>query len=279
MTKYEWPAHLQGPLSERKYALFPISELIPSQRSASSEADDGQRTFDKVLIKGVSVRMTLMHAEGCRLLLFAFRNGTRRELPIDTVTRPFEILEDSNEVPCGLNYEIMTKDELYYSGERGDVAVRHLGWDEGPFAVRLNAEREKVWKSTDETAFTSRLSKEEGKPVGDITVRVDEGKTKKCGSAVCNMNLTTSGVMRTMGASGRDGVGAAFTATRFRHLEFYIKLNKYERYTVPSGSRSVSERPLELFMAFDGPPPFELNTQGSTVCASITSMNVEVYYE
>lgn len=278
MAANEWQAHLAGPLSERKYALFPVTELVPAQRSAQAHADNGQRTFDKVLIKGVCVRMTVVHSEGVRIMLFAFRNGTRRDLPPNTVTRPFVIEENSNEVAQAVKYELLTKDELYYDGAEGPIATRHLGLDEGPFGVRPTMGGEKVWKSADGTAFTSRMSTQEGRPIGTVSVKMDGSRQKKCGK-VCNMSLNTSGVMRTVGASGKGGIGGAFTATRFRTLEFFVEIGQPEAYINSSSSRTVNERPIELFLGFDAPQPFEVNPQGSTACASITSMDMEVYYE
>ncbi|KAJ8174731.1 hypothetical protein LV161_008841 [Aspergillus fumigatus] len=280
LQKQEWPAYLFGAKAERKYAILPISELIPRQRSGSGGPDDSLRSFDTVFIKGVSVRMTLVHAEGVRLMLFAFRNGNRRDLVPCTATRPFEVVEDGTEVPRGVNYEVLTKEELYGSLVEGELGSRHLGWHEGPFAVRCLGDGRLDWKSVDGTCFTSRLSKEEGRPVGQIQVRVDEGVNKACGR-VCNMSFPTSGLTRTLDTRSSGGLGSSYTAMRFRHLEFFITLKRREKFHSSGTSRSVSERPLELFIGFDGPKPFEMhvNDERKTVCGCVTAMDMEVYYE
>lgn len=282
MNNNEWAAYLKGPLAERKYALFPVTELIPSQRGPTVLADDGQRRHDSVFIKGVSVRMTLCHAEGVRLMLFAFRNGNRRDCPPSTTTRPFVIMEDGKEVPREVHYEVLTKEKLNFIVEPAEVenSVRHLGYHDGPFAVRRDSAGDPVWKSVDGTAFTSRLSKAEGKPIGTVEVRLDkQGTPRRCG-AVCNMNLSSTNLMRTFKTPGTTGIGSDWVGMRHREIEFFITLNESERFQSASGSRAVNERPLELFLGFDGPPPFEIHASDEdSACAAVTGMDMEVYYQ
>lgn len=276
----EWPAYLKGPLSQRKYALLPITELISSQRGPDAMPDDGQRPHDSVHIKGVCVRMSVCHAEGVRLLLFAFRNGERRGNAPTTITRPFSIVEDGQEVPRQVNYEVLTKEGL-----NGDVdksvrpnSVRHLGTYDGPFRVCHDRHGQPVWKSTDETAFMSRLSKDDGKPVGSVEVRVDGGAVRRCGH-VAKVQLPSPNLMRTFKTPGHGGVGADRVGIRYRQLEFYVALNQHERFRSPNGSWSGNERPLELFIGFDGPKPFQLNVPDEeSVCATISAMDCEIYY-
>lgn len=275
-----WTAYLKGSQADRKYAILPVSELVPSQRGPRSHADDCQRPFDTVRIKGVSVRMTVTHAEGVRLMLFAFRNANRRELGPATVTRPFEIVEDGSEVPREVRYETMTKEMLH-----GDVldtehqsSVRHLGYYDGPFGVLRNKEGAPEWRSQDGTAFTSRLSKEEGRPFGEVFIRQDESKSKKCGR-VCNLNLSSSNLMRTFSTTA-NAIGQSWTASRVRTFEFFIQLNQTERFQSASASRSATERPIELFVGFDGPEPFEIHcSDQESACGMITAMDMAVYYE
>lgn len=276
MQSQEWPAYLNGSKSERKYALLPISELIPSQRPIMASPDDGQRRFDKVFIKGVSLRISLIHAEGVRLMLFAFRNGNRRGLPATTVTRPYQLVQDKSEVARSVKYEILTRQELYGEVLPGEQAARHIGYHEGPFAVLPGSENPR-WKSTDGTSFTSRFSKAEGRPVGRIEVKLDENVKRKMGS-VCNLNLLTSSLMRTVSGPVSNSLGTTWTASRFREVEVYIDLQQEEKFATSSESVAVNERPLELFVGFDGPAPFDMTTSKSTVCACITAMDMEVYY-
>ncbi|KAJ9490157.1 hypothetical protein VN97_g3112 [Penicillium thymicola] len=279
LTNSEWPAYLRGALAERKYALLPVTELIPSQRSPTALADDGQRGHDSVFIKGVCLRMSLCHAEGIRLMLFAFRNGNRRDCPPSTTSRPFVIMEDGKEVPREVHYEVLTKEKLNFIVDPSEVqnSVRHLGYHDGPFAVRHDLAGDPAWKSVDGTAFTSRVSKAEGKPIGNVQVRLDAGSATQCG-AVCNMNLGTSS-MRTFKTPGSRGLGSDWVGMRYRQVEFYVTLNQNERFPA-SGSRAVNERPLELFLGFDGPPPFEIHASDEdSACAAVTGMDMEVYYD
>lgn len=273
----EWTAYMNGPESEFKYAMFPLSELIPCQRPVQSGPNDSQRQLDSVTIKSVCVRLAVAHSDQVRLQLFAFRNGNRRDLPVDRTCRPFEIVSDENAVPCRLKYEVMDKYQLFgIVREDEQEATRHISWHDGPFATRLDGE-DVGWKSYDGTSFTSRFSSQEAKPVGKITVSVDKGPKKSVGQT-CKMNLSTGGLMRSIGTTNDSGIGAGLTALRYRELEFYIELNSRERFMEPSGSKSVNERPLELFLAFDGPRPFDVNKRESVPSGSITCMDMEVYY-
>ncbi|KAJ5513450.1 hypothetical protein N7463_003002 [Penicillium fimorum] len=276
----EWPAYLKGPLAERKYALLPITELIPSQRAPASIADDEQRPHDTVFIKGVSIRMTICHARSVRLMLFAFRNGNRQDVWPAPVTRPFQVVEDGSEVARQVSYELMTDRLLgVVDASEKQNSARHLEYHDGPFAVCRKSQGEPVWKSVDESASTSRLSKEEGRrPTGNVQFRLGQGITKQCG-LVCNMNLSSSS-MRTFTTLSEAGVDSSRAGMRFRELEFFVTLNRRERFQAASGSRSVSERPLELFLGFDGAKPSEIHiTHASSRCGAITAMDMEVYYE
>lgn len=280
MENNQWRSYLIGELAERKYALLPVSELIPAQRAPSANPDDGQRTFDNVRIKGVSVRMTMSHAEGVRLLLFAFRNGNRRDLLPSTHTRPFQIVEDDNKVARQLYYETLTKARLngVVDISEGQSSVRHLGLHEGPFAVRRGNDGVFDWKSSDGTAFMSRFSRDECRPIGQISMKMDEGKSKVVGCTV-NLNMSSNSLMRTFDTPGQ-AIGSSWTSSRHRQFEFYISLDQNERFQTSSGSLPVSERPLEIFLGFDAPEPFEINcSPEASSCGMISAMDMEVYYE
>lgn len=269
----EWTAYMSGPMSDLKYGMFPLSELIPCQRPVQSGPNDSQRQLDSVTIKGVSVRMAVAHSDQVRLQLFAFRNGNRRDLPVDRTSRPFEVVCDENSVPRRVKYELMDKYQLFGLVEEEPYeGTKHISCHDGPFATRLDGE-DVGWKSIDGTSFTSRFSKEEAKPVGSISLSVDKRPKKKIGS-VCNMTLNTGGLMRSVGTAD----GGSLTGLRYRELEFFIELNSREKFMSASGSKSVNERPLELFVAFDGPRPFHVKELGSVSSGSITCMDTEVYY-
>ncbi|KAH1799965.1 hypothetical protein KXX35_004252, partial [Aspergillus fumigatus] len=161
-------------------------------------------------------------------------------------TRPFEVVEDGTEVPRGVNYEVLTKEELYGSLVEGELGSRHLGWHEGPFAVRCLGDGRLDWKSVDGTCFTSRLSKEEGRPVGTVYGKVDGGVSKSHGKAFKAL-FGTASLMRTVAYDGQNPDLQGWISSRHRQVELFIKLNKRERFTVSNGSRSVNECPLELF--------------------------------
>ncbi|KAJ5458165.1 hypothetical protein N7475_009553 [Penicillium sp. IBT 31633x] len=216
--------------------------------------------------------MSICHAEDVRLMLFAFRNGNRKDFPPTMVTRPFEVVKDGSEVASQVQYEVLTKDRLggIVDNSEKHNSTRHLGYDDGHFRVHGNAQGYPERKSDDGSAFTSRLSKEKGKPVGKVQVRVDSGSAKQCRS-ICNMTMSPS-------TPGQAGVGASGVRMRSRQVEFFVSLNRRERFQAAGGSRSVSERPLELFIGFDGKPSEIHSSDAGSVCAAITGMDMEVYY-
>ncbi|KAJ8174839.1 hypothetical protein LV161_008837 [Aspergillus fumigatus] len=284
-----WTSYIEGPLAQKKYAILPISEVIPSQRPSSSSADDRFRSYDTVLVKGVSLRLTLNHAEGVRLLVFAFRNGMRRDTLASAGTRPFVDASSVKNPKCDggvvseLYYDIMSKEELMNMDGVGKHYFRNLGIHDGPFAVRRVAgttfDSKFDWKSTDSSAFTSRFNKEEGRPVGTVYGKVDGGVSKSHGKAFKAL-FGTASLMRTVAYDGQNPDLQGWISSRHRQVELFIKLNKRERFTVSNGSRSVNECPLELFVGFDSPGSLHSGSSSKNVASgAIMAMDMEVYYE
>lgn len=271
----EWEAYAQGPKWERKYALLPISELVPRQRAADSAADDGQRTFDHVRIKGVSVRMTICHVDGVRLQCFVFRNGTRGHVVASTSNRPFEIETDVAGVPRRVNYEVLTRPELFGLDAEGDIGIQHVGVHDGPFAVERSGAEVEAWKTPDGTSFNAHLSKSDGRPVGSASVGYGMVSKTRCGGQV-RANFQC-GLQRTV--SGAGGQVAQWAGSRFRPVEMYFELKEEERFVAPDGSRTVNARPLELWVMFDRPKSFTECGDEDTVSGTISGFDYEVYYD
>jgi hypothetical protein len=271
----EWQAFSLGDQSAYKYALLPISEIIPRQRLKDCQPDDRQRSHDTVRIKGVSVRMTVCHSEGVRLMMFAFRNMMRRGTIPNTATRPFQIIEDESGVPREVWYTALTKESLR-GFEDHSKCVPHLGLHEGPFAVVNGPEGSSSWNTVDDTLFTSRLSKEVSKPVGRVQVQMDNGPSKKLKGRVVNLSLST-GLNRTMQIPSAPFV-SSFTGHRYREINVYIELDERERFTLPTGSHSANENPLEFFLGFDTPKPFTEEGGMDGCSGRITALSMEVYY-
>lgn len=287
MEMKQWNGYIQGPNSARKYAILPLSELVPPQRPATGEADDRFRSYDRVLIKGVCLRMRISHAEGCRLLVFAFRNGMRRDNPVSTMTRPHvdvaavSAAPSKGSPPCELYYDVMTKEELMGIGS--EYAIRNLGVHDGPFAVKRCDDGNETprfdWKATDGTAFTARLNPVEGRPVGKITARID-GSVSKAHGKVFNAMFSSPSLMRTFGYDGQNPNVSGWVSSRSRQVELFIRLNEPERFAVPGGSSSVNECPLEVFVGFDCPGSLGAANGGKPdiVSGAIIASDMEVYY-
>ncbi|KAJ5157988.1 uncharacterized protein N7500_007639 [Penicillium coprophilum] len=282
----KWTTYFLGPSSAFKYGILPITEVIPTQRPSVGEADDRFRSHNKVLVKGVFLRMVVNHTMGVRLLVFAFRNGMRRDISPSISTRPFV---DGSTIcdppvkgrpPSEVVFDVMGKEQLMGMEGSGKHGFRNLGVHDGPFAVTGQLNGRYDWKATDLTAFTSRFSKDEGRPVGTIHVKIDGGASKSHGQTY--KALFGSGTLkRTNECDGADPSVTAWMGTRTRHVELFIKLNKHEKVTVSNGSLSINERPLELFVGFDSPSSMHAATSSAKDVASgaIMSMDMEVYYE
>lgn len=275
----QWTSYFEGPSSVRKYAILPISELIPTQRPVAGEADDRFRSLHTVFVKGVSLRMTVNHAEGVRLLVFAFRNGMRRDVTPSSGTRPFvdraTILDQpvKGRPVSEVVFDVMSKEQLMGMDGCGKHAFRNLGVHDGPFAVTRQLNGNFEWKGTDLSAFTSRFSKDEGRPVGTVYAKLDGGVSKAHGKTFKGMFGSSS--------HGQNPNVSGWIGTRTRQIEFFIKLNHREKFAVSNGSLSVNERPLELFIGFDTPGSMHAasHTRKDVASGAIMAMDMEVYYE
>ena len=103
------------------------------------------------------------------------------------------------------------------------------------------------WKGTELSAFTSRFSKGEGRPLGTIYTKLDGGDSKVHGKTYKGM-FGSSSLIRTNALDRQNPNVSGGIGTRTRQIEIFIKLNRREKFTVSNGSLSVNERPLELFI-------------------------------
>jgi hypothetical protein len=153
-------------------------------------------------------------------------------------------------------YQVMSKEELL--GCNGDS--HNLGYYGGPFQVSRGLNDSVQWQSTDGSAFTCRMSQEQGGPCGRVFVSVDNGVNRKCGTVF----KTTLNPWSPNGS--------------YRHVDVYVKLGERERYVQPSTSETVGGRPLELFVGFDCPLSQDFPSDGELV-AEIVAGELEVRYE
>lgn len=248
-----WSSSADTASGGRKYATIPITELIPPQRPCNCEADDSYRTFDKVLVKGVTLRFSVRSTQPSRLIVFAFRNEARGDTPCMTATRPFSIQTyDGSAVADQVLFHTMTKAELM--GAEGNGNSRNLELHNGPFATHQR-QGSFCWKAPDQSAFTSRLNTGQCGPLGKIT---------------CTYNGSRS-----------HARGARFLKTlevAFSQVEIHISLNENESFVQPNGSMSTTGRPLELFIGYDS-VSFGAVAEAETAQGAISNMDMEVYYE
>ncbi|KAJ5796165.1 uncharacterized protein N7518_004705 [Penicillium psychrosexuale] len=223
-----WTTYIQGPQTADKYAVLPITEVIPTQRPPAGEPDDRFRSFDTVLVKGVSIRMTINHAESVRLMVHAFRNGMRAGTS-NSSQRPYADRHGISDPPVKgrpvseIVFDVMSKEKLMGMPGCGKYGFRNLGVHDRPFAVSPLVDGRLDWYGPDFTAFTSRFSTGDAQPVGKVYATINGGK-------------------------------------------------------ISSGSSSVNERPLELFVGFDS-PGFQPGLQASVASGAIMAMDMKVYYE
>jgi hypothetical protein len=250
----------------RKYVLLPISEAIPAQRPASSEADDRYRTADRVCVRAVRLKIVLQHVQPVRLLLFAFRNDARGESAADVENRPYvdaAVVGDSSGAGRPMSellYDVLTKEELLGKREGKEVGQRHMPLLSGPLRSTRVGDSGVDWDGTDGTAFTTWMNTSKGGLAGKVYVREGTGpnrrfprfyrKTFNCGS--------TSG-----------GVGGFY-----RHLDVFVGLNEQERYVSSSSSQVMSGRPLELFLGVDCPADLD-GSSVSSGCVASATMEIE----
>lgn len=276
-------AYVEGPSAGRSYAILPVSELVPAQRPKDSDADDRYRSFDKVHIKGVSLRMSVNHAEGVRLMAFAFRNPVRRDTEPCISHRPFSDVAglpgniSKNQVTTEVVYDVMDKNSLMGLEPRIG-SIPNVPVHDGPFKVVRNSSGKYGWKSTDGSAFTSRFNTGEGRPIGQVFAAVDGGRQKKCGSMFKSI-FNASSLMRTVGFDRQDEQVKGWVSTRTRQVELYFKLDVKEKFTFSNSSVPVSERPIEIFLGFDSPMPYGGNSsKNDIVSGALIGMDAEVYY-
>lgn len=247
----------------KKYALLPISEIIPCQRPAGSAADDRYRISDSVSVDGVNLRLCLSFVQPVRLIVFAFRNGRRGDGPADGGCRPFVDsakcgVSTGTSVPVSdLIYQTLSKEDLLGVDPGKSGVMGNMRLHGGPFSVVRGTDENVKWHATDGTAFTCRVSRGAGGPCGTVFAKVDGGSNRKYGNVF----------RQTFHPAGGGG---------YRHVDVYVKLDECERYVQPSSSEPVGRRPLELFVGFDSPSGC-IPLQGSPVGA-IVAGSMEIRY-
>lgn len=277
----KWVCQMTGPFSQHKYAILPVSEAIPLQRLPHTDADDRYGTHNRVRIKGVSLRAVVNHAEGVRLMAFAFRNPMRRDADASKATRPFidAAMLDGKGGGKGpmteLLYHVMSKEELMNSS-RSEHGFRNLGYTDGPFKVVPKLDDSFDWKSTDGSSFQSRLNQGVGGPIGTIRAKVGETKPKRIGK-VFNKQWASSGMQRQFIHDPATQGIRSYASTRTRVVELFIELNTDEHFIREGEPYPVGQSPIEIFMGFDSP-----NSSGDGLpvieSGGIVGMDMEIYF-
>ncbi|KAF7887848.1 uncharacterized protein EAF01_011002 [Botrytis porri] len=288
----EWEVFIQGRRVDDRYVMLPISEAVPPRMSRLADGDGRFRTSEKVLIKGVSVRMTISQAERLRIQAFAFQNTVRRgdTVVASAVNRPWGDrrvllpIEGIAAVPAPMAhicYEVMDKRDVMGTHSTSPLG-RQLGLHDGPFATRRGVDNgidSIEWKSVDGTSFTSRYSKDVGRPVGQVQVQID-GKKRGKPSRTLNMLMEVPSLMRTVGFNATSSaLGSGWIATKHHLVEISIKLNKVVEYRQGLNAVPVSELPYELFLAIDSPRSLNEAGKADTVAGAVTAMEYKIYYE
>jgi len=237
-----WPLFMGGESSALKQIIVPLSSLVPCQRPTTSGPDSRFRDNDKVWIDWVRVQIDIYHRSTVRGLVFAFPNSERRNASVNAL--PYCFVVPSSKVsggtvanePTQINcYPLSTSDM-----DGSNSSRRQVGASDGPFAYTRNNYGDLVWNSSDGTAWNAVLSRGGGRPIGEIFSRLDSGSQTARGSA-CKFILPV--------------VGEQGDNMRYRHLDFFLRIGRWQKFKNPGNSLIDSENPLELFIFLDTPSP------------------------
>ena len=186
--------------------------------------------------------MDIVHRSSVKGQLFVFPNAERRNASASQY--PYAFVFPSSKVadstvptmPTELNMYGISKADLL--GERKEP--RQIGITDGPFSYTKDSSGNHVWKTSDGEAYNAVMSRSEGRAVGDITVRVDCGPSKKLTGPVCKFEFPVT--------SSHQGQNL-----RYHHLGFFIKIGMWQKFKNPGNSLVECEKPLEVFLFLDTP--------------------------
>lgn len=237
-----WPLYLASEQSTLKQIMVPLTALVPIQRPSTSGPDSRFRGEDKVWIDWVRVQVDLYHRSTVRGLVFAFPNAERRNASANAM--PYHFVGPSFKVNGGTVPNVSTEIDCYplsTSDMDGSTqSRRQVGATDGPFAYAKNNTGDFVWNSSDGSAWNAVMSRGCGRPVGEITSRFDSGSPTSRGS-VCKF------ILPVVGEQGNN--------MRYRHLDFFLRIGRWQKFKNPGNSLIDSENPLELFIFLDTPSP------------------------
>ena len=231
-----WP--IQSMAGAMKQFLIPLTSLVPSQRPSQSAPDHRFRQDDRVWIDWLRIQMDVCHNTTLRGKVFAFPNAERRNhaTPDYPYMMVYPKVRDGTvpTMPTELNLYGLSKAKLIgQSNER-----RQIGNTDGPFAYVRNNSGNLCWKASDGEAYTAVMSRSEGQAVGDISLRIDSGPVKKKGTVL----------VYDLAVNGHQGDNQ-----RYHHLDFFIRIGKWQKFKNPGNSLVEGENPLEIFFFLDAP--------------------------
>lgn len=237
-----WPLHFTGEHSSMKHIIIPLSGLVPSQRPVASGPDSRFRDTDRVWFDWVRLQIDIFHWSTVRFLAFAFPNSERRNVSVNSVPYRFAIPNSKTTggsvaiVPTELYCYPLSTEDLIGTNEK----KRQVGVSDGPFAYTRNNLGDLVWNSSDGTAWNAVVSRSVGRPIGEISSRIDNGPQTPRGS-MCKFMLPV-----------RADQG---TNKCYRHLDLFFRIGRWQKFKNPGNSLVEGENPLELLMFFDCPCP------------------------
>ena len=249
-----WPLYLAGENSNLKHIMIPLTALVPTQRPITSGPDSRFRGEDKVWVDWVRIQFDLYHRSTVRGLIFAFPNAERRNASANAV--PYHFVGPSPKATGGTVPNVSTEIDCYplsTSDMNGSVqSRRQIGVTDGPFAYVKDNFGDFGWNSSDRTAWNAVISRGGGRPVGDITFRIDGGSQTTRGS-VCKF------ILPVVGDQGNN--------MRYRHLDFFFRIGRWQKFKNPGNSLTDGENPLEFLVFLDSP--------GSAPDASMETDNLD----
>lgn len=116
----EWPILSRGELTEGRYALIPVTELLCGKRPHSSSYDFRRNSVDSVFIKSVKIRLTQPVPEGFELKFFVQKLRSLGYKEDCGPYVPFRVLEDEDGCPHSVLFEVLSAEDFF-------LPVRSIG--------------------------------------------------------------------------------------------------------------------------------------------------------
>jgi hypothetical protein len=250
LTLAETQVFINGKQMFNNCIRIPITAAIPAQASIP---DDRRRHSNRIMLKGVNIRMSLSVSDDTRVMIFPYEPHESQWKYLSAVPLSLEPSASLGLVPEMWGTKMVPFDVMGLVSKHGPLMTKKAG-----DGIALD--------SVDRTPYECRMSTHGGKPIGSV-------KKARYGSGL-NRTLNWD-----QGGQAK-GVGLGYTAWKVHTLNEYWPLNKVYTYMYEGMTDQVFDRNAEMLLYVDCPSleSREIPEDKPLVGAVIRNVVLDLYY-